>query len=121
MAKRKKRATVGKRKSTLRGKVRKGSVSARDKAAKRTVAKSKPGKRLAKTMPKRAVAKKVARKRARPVKPPSTSTVETVTVDAIEDAAPGEITITEFEETKEREEGEGPERPEETRPESEER
>ena len=121
MARRKKRATVGKRKSTPRGKVRKGSVSARDKAAKRTVAKSKPGKRLAKTMPKRAVAKKVARKsgqRARPVNPPSAS-VETVTVDVIEEAAPGVVTITEFEETEVREEG--PERPEETRPESEER
>jgi hypothetical protein len=52
---------------------------------------------LAKPTP-RAVAKKVARKRKRPVKPPSTSTIETVTVDAIEEAAPGEITITEFEE-----------------------
>jgi hypothetical protein len=54
------------------------------------------------------------------VKPPSISSVKTVTVDAIEEAAPGVITITQFEETKEREEGEGPEQPEET-PESEER
>jgi hypothetical protein len=76
---------------------------------------------LAKARPKRPVAKKVARKRARPVKPPSTSTVETVTVDVIEETAPGEITITEFEETEIREEGEVPEQAEETRPESEER
>jgi hypothetical protein len=55
------------------------------------------------------------------VKPPSTSTVEAVIVDAIEEAAPGEIAITQFKETKEREEGEGPEQPEETPPESEER
>jgi hypothetical protein len=52
------------------------------------------------------------------VKPPSTSTVETVAVDVVEEAAPGEITITEFEETEVREEG--PEQPEETRPQSEE-
>jgi hypothetical protein len=38
-------------------------------------------------MPKRATAKKVARKRARPVKPP-TSVVETVTVDVIEERLP---------------------------------
>jgi hypothetical protein len=118
MAKRKKRATAGKRKST-RSEVRKGSVSARGKAAKRTVAKSKPGKRLAKAMPKPAAAKKASRKRARPVEPPSTSTVETVTVDVIKETAPGVITITEFEETEVREEG--PEQPEETPPESEER
>ena len=49
--------------------------------------------------------------------PPSASTVETVTVDVIEEAAPGVVTITEFEETQVREEGEGPERPEETPPE----
>jgi hypothetical protein len=51
--------------------------------------------------------------------PPSTSTVESVTVDVIEEAAPGVITITEFEETEVREEGEVQEWPEETRPESE--
>jgi hypothetical protein len=72
---------------------------------------------LAKARPKRPVAKKVARKRARPVNPPSASTVETVTV--IEEAAPGVVTITEFEETEVREEG--PEQPKETPPESEER
>jgi hypothetical protein len=55
------------------------------------------------------------------VKPPSTSTVESVTVDVIEEAAPGAITITEFEETEVREKGEVQEWPEETRPESEER
>ena len=51
--------------------------------------------------------------------PPSASTVETVTVDVTEEAAPGVVTITEFEETEVREEG--PEQPEETPPESEER
>jgi hypothetical protein len=118
MAKQKKRATAGKRKPTPRGKVRK---SARGKAAKRTAAKSKPRKRLAKAMRKHAAAKHVGRKRKRPATPPTTSAVETVTTDVIEEAAPGEIAITEFEETQEREEGEGPERPEETPPESEER
>jgi hypothetical protein len=121
MAQRKKRATLRKGKSTARSQGAKTRKATRGKAVKPTAAKSKPGKRLAKTMPKRTGAKKVARKRARPVKPPSTSTVESVTVDVIEEAAPGEITITEFEETVVREEGEGLERPEETPPESEER
>ena len=121
MAQRKKRATLRQRKSTARSQGGKTRKPTRGKAAKRTVAKSKPAKRLAKARPKRPVAKKVAQKRARPVKPPSTSTVETVTVDVIEETAPGEITITEFEETEIREEGEVPEQAEETRPESEER
>ena len=119
MAQRKKRATLRKRKSTARSRGGKTRKPTRGKAAKRTVAKSKPAKRLAKARPKRPVAKKVARKRARPVNPPSASTVETVTVDVIEEAAPGVVTITEFEETEVREEG--PEQPEETPPESEER
>ena len=55
------------------------------------------------------------------MKRPSTPTVETVTVDVIEEPAPGAVTIAEFEETEVREEGEGLERPEETPPESEER
>jgi hypothetical protein len=110
MAQRKKRATLRQRKSTARSQGGKTRKPTRGKAAKRTVAKSKPAKRLAKARPKRPVAKKVARKRARPVKPPSTSTVETVTVDVIEETAPGEITITEFEETEIREEGEVPDR-----------
>ena len=55
------------------------------------------------------------------MKRPSTPTVETVTVDVIEEPAPGVVTITEFEEAEVREEGEGLERPEETPPESEER
>jgi hypothetical protein len=104
MAQRKKRVTLRKRKSTARSQ---GGN------------KSKPRKRLAKAGPRRPIAKKVARKRARPVKPPSASTVETVTVDVIEEAAPGVLTITEFEETEVREEG--PEQPEETPPEPEER
>ncbi len=120
MAQRKKRATLRKRKSTTRSQRGKARKPTRGKVGKRTVAKSKPGKHLAKTMPKRTGAKKAARKRASPVKPPSTSTVETVTIDVIEEAAPGEITITEFEETEVRDEGEGPEAPEETSQESEE-
>jgi hypothetical protein len=118
-ARRKTRATLGKRKSTARsqgGRIRKPT---RGKAAKRTATKSKPRKGLAKPRPSTG-AKKAARKRARP-QPPSTSTVETVTVDVIEETAPGEITVTEFEETEVREEGEGPGRPEETPPGSEER
>ncbi len=50
------------------------------------------------------------------MKRPSTPTVETVTVDVIEEPAPGVVTITEFEEAEVREEGEGLERPEETPP-----
>jgi hypothetical protein len=72
-------------------------------------------------MPTRAKAKKVTRRRTRPVKPPSTSTVETVTVDVIEGEAPGIITITEFEETEVREERQDPEQPEQKPPESGER
>jgi hypothetical protein len=121
MAQPKKRGTLGKRKSTTRSQGGKTRKPTRGKAAKRTATKSKTRKGLAKARPNRTRAKQVARKRARVVKPPSISFVETVTVDAIEEAAPGEITITEFEETKEREEGEGPEQPEETPPESEER
>ncbi len=113
MAQRKKRATPGKRKSTARSQGGNTRKPTRRKAAKRTATKSKP--RKAKARPKRTGAKRVARKRVRPVKPPSTSTVDTVT-----EAAPGE-TITEFEEKEVRDEGEGSERPEETPPESEER
>jgi hypothetical protein len=57
--------------------------------------------------------KKVARKRARPVKPPSTTAVETVVVDVIEEPVPGVNTVTEFEETEVREPSESPEQPEE--------
>jgi hypothetical protein len=54
-------------------------------------------------------------------KPRGPGAIETVTVDVIEETAPGVITVTEFEETEVREEDEGPEQPEETPPESEER
>ncbi len=120
MAQRKKRVTLRKRKSTARRQRRKTPKPARGKVAKRTVAKSKPRKRLAKARSKRDSAKKVTRKRTSPEKPPTTSIVETVTIDVIEETAPGEITITEFEETEVREKGDL-ERPEETPPESEER
>ena len=56
------------------------------KAVKRTVAKAKP---------KRMPVKKVARK----VKPPVAPVVETVAAEAIEQPAPGLITVTEIEET----------------------
>jgi hypothetical protein len=78
-------------------------------------------KSLAKSMSKGAAAKKAAPKRARQMKRPGIPTVETVTVDVIEETAPGEITITGFQDTGIREEGEGPERPEKAPPESEER
>jgi hypothetical protein len=118
MARRKKRATPGKRRSTARSQSGKARKPTRAKAVKRTATKSKARKGLAKPRPNRTGAKKVARKRARPVEPPSTSTVETVTVDVIEEATPGEITITEFEEAVVGDEGEVPEQPEETPPES---
>ena len=121
MAQRKKRATLRKRKSTARGKARKTSVTVRGKAAKQGAAKVRSRKSSAKSTSKRAAAKKSAPKRARQMKRPSSRTVETVTVDVIEEPAPGAVTIAEFEETEVREEGEGPERPEETPPESEER
>jgi hypothetical protein len=50
--------------------------------------------------------KKIVRKRARPAKPPSTLAVETA-VDVIEEAVPGVITVTEFEETEVREPSKG--------------
>ena len=75
---------------------------------KRAVAKPTPRKRLAGAKLKRGRVKKVAPKRARPVKPPSTPVV----VDVIEESVPGVITVTEFEATEVRE-SKGPERPEE--------
>jgi hypothetical protein len=89
MAKSKKRAKVQKRGKLPRGKSAtrgKGSKSARAKATKRTVVTAKP---------KRAPAKKAARKVKQPVAP----VVETVAVEVIEQPAPGVITVTEVEET----------------------
>jgi len=103
MAQRKKRVTARKRKSTVRGRAR--------KAAKRTTTKLQPKKGVART--KRPRPKKIARKRARLMKPPSTPLVETTIVDVIEEPAPGVITVTEFEETDIREAGAGQE-PEES-------
>jgi hypothetical protein len=89
MAKRKKGSKVHKRaklrSSAKRGNARRASRAA--KATKRTVARAKP---------KRAAAKKVARKVKRPVTP----VVETVAVEVIEQPAPGVITVTEVEETR---------------------
>ena len=90
MAKRKKRATGAKRKSAPRGKVRKGSVSPREAKRPSGLSLSRSREKVSpRLVPKRTAAKKAARKRARPVNPPSASTVETVTVDVIEEAAPG--------------------------------
>ena len=54
---------------------------------------------------------RIVRKRARPVRPPSTLAVETV-VDVIEEPVPSVITVTEFEEPEVRE-SKGPEEAEE--------
>ena len=90
-AKRKKASKVQKRaklrrgNSAKRGKARRASRAA--KATKRTVARAKP---------KPAPVKKAARKVKQPVAP----VVETVVVDVIEQPAPGIITVTEIEETR---------------------
>jgi hypothetical protein len=112
MAQRKKRVTVGKRKSTARGSTRKSSRSVRGKATKQTASNLKPKKSVAKA--KRLSAKKLARKKARPMKPPITPVVETTIVDVVEEPVPGVITITEFEETDVREAGAGQEPAEES-------
>ncbi|MFZ1152116.1 MAG: hypothetical protein WAR76_20680, partial [Xanthobacteraceae bacterium] len=75
------------RSSAKRGKARKVAKAA--KATRRTVAK-------AKAKPKRAAVKKAARK----VKQAVTPVVETVAVEVIEQPAPGVITVTEVEETR---------------------
>jgi hypothetical protein len=88
MAKRKKQSKAPKRKAaTARGKARKVAKSARGKATKRTVAKAKP---------KPAPAKKAARK----VKQAVTPVLETIAVEVIEQPAPGVVTVTEVEETR---------------------
>ena len=112
MAQSKKRVTLRKRKSTVRGRARKSSKSVRDKAAKSTATKLRSKKAVAKT--KRPKPEKVARKKARPQKPPITPVAETTIVDVVEKPAPGVITITEFEETDIREAGAGEEPQEES-------
>jgi hypothetical protein len=83
MAKRKKQSKAQQRKAaTVRGKARKVSKAA--KATKRT-AKPKP-----------APVKKASRKVKRPIAP----VVETVAAEVIEQPAPGVITVTEVEETR---------------------
>ena len=83
---------------------------------KRAGAKPAPRKHLPRAKPKRGRVKKIARKRARPVKPPSIVAVETVVVDAIEEPVPGVITVTEFEETEVRETSKSPGEAEENGP-----
>lgn len=116
MAKRKKRGTARKGKSTVRGKPRKASKSRRGKSARRIAAKA-----MATPKPKRSGVKKAARKKVRSTKSPITPVVETVITDVVEEPVPGVITITEFEETNVREEAGGPDTPEGPPPESEER
>jgi hypothetical protein len=110
MARRKKRVTIRKRKSTVRDRVRKPSESVRAKAVKRTATKLTHKKGLAKA--KRPGVKKVARKKATPMKLP-TPVVETTIIDVVEEPVPGVITVTEFEETDIREAGGGQEPAEE--------
>jgi hypothetical protein len=109
MVQRKKRATARTGKLAARGKARKTSKSARGKAAKRTVARSKPRKSLAaKAKSKRVGAKKVVRKRrALPMKKPSASTV----VNAIEEPASGATVVTDAEAAELREPRADPEQP----------
>src|SRR6516165_10205661 len=92
MAQRKKRVAVGKRKPTGRGR-----ASVRGKGAKQTATKLRSKTGVAKA--KRSRAKKVARKKARPMKPPITPVVGTTIVDVVEESDPGVVTVTEFEET----------------------
>jgi hypothetical protein len=87
MAKRKKRAKVQPKKRA-KLKARKASKQ-RARGTKRTIARVKP---------KRAGAKKAARKKEQRMKPPSPA-VETVVVDVVEEPTPGVINVTEFEET----------------------
>ena len=85
----KKRAKPGRRRAAVRGKARAVSESARGKATKPTVARTKP---------KRVATKKAMRKKEQRMKPRSPA-VETVVVDVIEEPLPGVKTVTEFEET----------------------
>ena len=97
MAKRTKRTKVQPKK---RAKVRRGRSAARGKTRKAPKQRAGGTKRtIATTKPKRAGAKKAARKKERRMKPP-TPAVETTVVDVVEEPAPGVITVTEFEETK---------------------
>ncbi len=92
MAKRKKRAKVQPKK---RARLRRGSSAARkafkqrEKGTKRTIARAKP---------KRAGAEESCEKKELQMKPTSPA-IETVVVDVGQEAAPGVITVTEFEET----------------------
>ena len=104
MAQRKKRPTARKGKPTARRKARKPSKSARRIPAKRTVAKAISRKRSAKAKHKGVGAKKVARRKVRAVKPPTTPVVETVVVDVIDEPVPGVTVVTEFEATEVRDE-----------------
>ena len=88
MAKRRKKSKVQKRGKLPRGNsAKRGKARKVAKAAKRTLARAKP---------KRTPVKKAARRMKQPVDP----VVETVVVDVVEQPAPGVITVTEVEETR---------------------
>jgi hypothetical protein len=89
MAKRKKGS-----KAQKRGKLPRRKSATRGKSPR--VSKAAPKPTVAKAKPKRASVKKAARK----VKQPVTPVVETVAVEVIEQPAPGVITDTEVEETR---------------------
>jgi len=88
MAKRKKGSKVQKR-----SKLRRRNSAKRGNARKAAQAKAKAA---ASAKPKRTTAKKAARK----VKQPITPVVETVAVEVIEQPAPGAVTVTEVDETR---------------------
>lgn len=94
MAKRKKRA---KTQSKKRAKLRKGSSAARRKTRKASKSARGTKRTVARVKPKRAGAKKAARKKTQRMNRPE---VETVVVDVVEEPIPGVITVTEFEETR---------------------
>jgi hypothetical protein len=95
----------------MRRKARKPSKSAPRRAAKRTVARATPRKRLAKTKLKPGA--RNARTKVRASKPPSARALETVVFDVVEEPVPGVMVVTEIEATEVGEAGVGPEEPEE--------
>ena len=96
-APREKRAIVRKRKSTTRRQARKAPTT-RNRKTKRTIAKPR-------VKSKRARAKNAPPKIIQRVKPQRSPELETVVVDVIEEPIPGVITVTEFEETEIRQQG----------------
>jgi hypothetical protein len=101
MAQRKKRPAVRKGKSNARAKARKHAKSERSTKggrAKRSAARTIQKKRLAKTAPKRVRPKSVARKKVIPSAP----TVESASVDAVEQSIRAEPVVSEPPEVRDR-------------------